>query len=151
MPSATPFGLALKAIFLWVAVMLPTLLTLVTRDYTINIILLTVAFPIMLAFLVNMNKSPFIVKTSVIGLASAMTFFTMYLISKLVPRVQKALTDPGENRMTTITIILLIAGVYTVSMGISGYFLPMFPLTASAANGAYLNMPMPMPRPAPIY
>jgi hypothetical protein len=65
MPSSTPTGLMLKAIALWVMVMLPTLLTLVTKDYTINIILLTVAFPIMLAFLINMDKSPFIVKTSV--------------------------------------------------------------------------------------
>jgi hypothetical protein len=56
MPSSTPTGLMLKAIALWVMVMLPTLLTLVTKDYTINIILLTVAFPIMLAFLINMDK-----------------------------------------------------------------------------------------------
>jgi hypothetical protein len=118
----------LKAIALWIIVMLPTLLTLVTKDYTINIILLTVAFPIMLAFLINMDKSPFIVKTSVIGMASAITFFVMYIVSKLVPKVRTALQDPGQNRATTITIILLIAGVYSVAMGISGYFLPMFPI-----------------------
>ncbi len=128
MPSSTPTGLMLKAIALWIIVMLPTLLTLVTKDYTINIILLTVAFPIMLAFLINMDKSPFIVKTSVIGMASAITFFVMYIVSKLVPKVRTALQDPGQNRATTITIILLIAGVYSVAMGISGYFLPMFPI-----------------------
>jgi hypothetical protein len=128
MPSSTPIGLMFKAIALWVMVMLPTLLTLVTKDYTINIILLTVAFPIMLAFLINMDNSPFIVKTSVIGMASAITFFVMYIISKFVPRVKSALQDPGQNRVTTITIILLIASIYSISMGISGYFLPMFPI-----------------------
>jgi hypothetical protein len=128
MPSSTPFSLAFKAIFLWVAVMLPTLISLVTKDYTINIIMLTVLFPIMLAFLVNMKQSPFIVKTSVIGVASMITFFTMYLISKFVPKIKDALQDPGQNRATTITIIILIAVVYSVAMGISGYFLPMYPI-----------------------
>ena len=124
MPSSTPFSLMIKAIFLWVAVMMPTLLTLVTKDYTINIILLTVAFPIMLAFLINMDKSPFIVKTSVIGMASAITFFIMYIISKLFPKIRDALQDPGKNRMTTITIILLIAGVYSTAMGTGQPFKP---------------------------
>jgi hypothetical protein len=134
MPSATPFSLAIKAIFLWVAVMLPTLITLVTRDYTVNIILLTVMFPIMLAFLINMDKSPFIVKTSVIGVASMITFFVMYIIAKFVPKIQTALQDPGQNRATTITIILLIAGIYSVAMGTAGYFLPMFPIQALPGN-----------------
>lgn len=144
MPSSTPIGLMLKAIALWVIVMLPTLLTLVTKDYTINIILLTVAFPIMLAFLINMDKSPFIVKTSVIGMASAITFFVMYIISKFVPRVRTALQDPGQNRSTTITIIILIAGVYSIAMGVSGYFLPMFPVQMNLPS----NMNM---RPLPTY
>ena len=142
MPSSTPFSLMIKAIFLWIAVMMPTLLTLVTKDYTINIILLTVAFPIMLAFLINMDKSPFIVKTSVIGMASAITFFVMYVISKLFPKIRDALQDPGKNRMTTITIILLIAGVYSAAMGTAGYFLPMFPLTSTSySNMNYMKPP----------
>jgi uncharacterized membrane protein len=143
MPSATPFSLAIKAILLWVAVMLPTLITLVTRDYTVNIILLTVMFPIMLAFLVNMDKSPFIVKTSVIGVASMITFFVMYIIAKFVPKIQTALQDPGQNRGTTITIILLIAGIYSVAMGTAGYFLPMFPIQAMPGNMLGGNMRMP--------
>lgn len=137
MPSATPISLMFKAIALWVMVMLPTLLTLVTKDYTINIVLLTVAFPIMLAFLINMDSSPFIVKTSVIGMASAITFFIMYIISKIFPKIRDALQDPGQNRATTITIILLVAGVYSAAMGVSGYFLPMFPFQA-------VNMPPPV-------
>lgn len=141
MPSSTPTGLMFKAIALWIMVMLPTLLTLVTKDYTINIILLTVAFPIMLAFLINMDKSPFIVKTSVIGMASAITFFVMYLVSKLVPKVRTALQDPGQNRSTTITIILLIAGVYSVAMGISGYFLPMFPIQINVPSNMNMRLP----------
>jgi hypothetical protein len=145
MPSSTPTGLMLKAIALWVMVMLPTLLTLVTKDYTINIILLTVAFPIMLAFLINMDKSPFIVKTSVIGMASAITFFVMYLISKFVPRVKSALQDPGQNRGTTITIILLIASIYSISMGISGYFLPMFPIQMNMPANMRMNLGPQMP------
>ena len=79
MPGATETGMMFKAIALWILVMLPTLLTLVTNDFTINIILLTVMFPIILSFLTNMNGSPFIVKTSVIGVASAMTFFILYI------------------------------------------------------------------------
>lgn len=143
MPSSTPTGLMIKAITLWIMVMMPTLLTLVTKDYTINIILLTVAFPIMLAFLMNMDKSPFIVKTSVIGMASAITFFVMYIISKIFPKIRIALQDPGKNRMTTITIILLIAGVYSTAMGISGYYLPMFPVQASMPMNKGFNNIMP--------
>ena len=122
---ATPFSYMIKAIFLWVAVMMPTLITLVTRDYTVNIILLTVMFPIMLAFLINMKNSPFFVKTSVIGLASMITFFVLYIISKFVPSIQDAMENPGENRGTTLTIIILIGSVYSIAMGISGTFLPM--------------------------
>ena len=144
MPSATPISLMFKAIALWVMVMLPTLLTLVTKDYTINIVLLTVAFPIMLAFLMNMDSSPFIVKTSVIGMASAITFFVMYIISKIFPKIRDALQDPGQNRATTITIILLVAGVYSTAMGVSGYFLPKFPFQA-------VNMPPPIPNQPPTY
>jgi hypothetical protein len=132
----------IKAIALWIMVMMPALITLVTKDYTINIILLTVAFPIMLAFLMNMDNSPFIVKTSVIGMASAITFFVMYIISKLFPKIREALQDPGKNRMTTITIIVLIAGVYSTAMGVSGYFLPMFPIVAAAGPGP-MNMRLP--------
>lgn len=143
MPSSTPISLMLKAIALWVIVMLPTLLTLVTKDYTINIILLTVAFPIMLAFLMNMNSSPFIVKTSVIGMASAITFFLMYVISKIFPSIRDALQDPGKNRSTTITIIILIASVYSLSMGFSGYFLPMFPIQANVPVNRGYNTSLP--------
>ena len=123
--GATPFGYMLKAIFFWVAIMLPTLLTLVTRDYTINIILLTVMFPIMLAFLINMKNSPFFVKTSVIGVASMITFFAMYIVSKLFPKVREALQDPGASQGTTILLIILIATFYSVSMAVAGSFLPM--------------------------
>jgi len=138
--TATPLTLMAKAIFFWIIVMLPTLLTLVTRDFTINIILLAVAFPIMLAFLTNMNSSPFIVKTSIIGLSSAMTFFVLYAFSKLFPKIQDGLSNPGQNRTTTVTIILLIASVYAISMGISGYFLPMFDtMSASASASPSLN------------
>ena len=139
MPSSTPVSLMLKAIALWNLVMMPTLLTLVTKDYTINIVLLTVAFPIMLAFLINMNQSPFIVKTSVIGMASAITFFCMYIISKIFPKIRDALTDPGKNRMTTVTIILLIAGIYSSAMGVSGYFLPMFKLVEPSNTRSYAS------------
>lgn len=128
MPGATDTGMMFKGIALWILVMLPTLLTLITRDFTINIILLTVMFPIILSFLTNMDGSPFIVKTSVIGLASAMTFFVLYLVSMLVPKIKDGLTDPGSNRTTTIIIIVVIAGVYGISMGLSGYFLPMYPM-----------------------
>lgn len=139
MPSSTPFNLMFPAIFLWIAVMLPTLLTLVTRDFTVNMILLTVAFPIMLAFLINMNQSPFIVKTSVIGLASAITFFSVYLISKIFPKIQAGFSDPGSSRMTTVTIIILIAGIYSVSMFGAGYFLPMYPLAPTINLGMPVN------------
>ena len=136
--GATPISFMLKAIPVWILVMLPTLITLVTRDYTINIILLTVLFPIMLAFLVNMSGSPLIVKTSVIGLASAMTFFTMYLISSFFPTIKGALTDPGKNQKTTIILIVMISAIYALSMGVSGYFLPM-------ANFEPMNMGAPPP------
>jgi hypothetical protein len=122
---ATPFSYMIKAIVLWIAVMMPTLITLVTRDYTVNIILLTVMFPIMLAFLMNMKNSPFFVKTSVIGLASMITFFVLYIIAKFVPSIQDAMENPGENRQTTVTIIILIGSIYAIAMGISGTFLPM--------------------------
>jgi hypothetical protein len=123
--GATPVSFMLKAIPVWILVMLPTLITLVTKDYTINIILLTVLFPIMLAFLVNMAGSPLVVKTSVIGLSSAITFFVMYIISSIFPRIKEALKDPGKNQSTTITLIVTISVVYAIAMGISGNFLPM--------------------------
>ena len=123
--GATPISFMLKAIPVWILVMLPTLITLVTKDYTINIILLTVLFPIMLAFLVNMAGSPLVVKTSVIGLSSAITFFVMYIISSLFPKIKQALKDPGKNQSTTITLIVTISVVYAIAMGFSGYFLPM--------------------------
>lgn len=135
--TKTPFGLMAKAIFFWVAIMLPSLLTLVTRDFTINIILLSVAFPIMLAFLTNMDSSPFIVKTSVIGLSSAMTFFVLYMISKFFPKIKDGLSNPGQNRTTTVTIIILISSIYAISMGVSGYFLPMF----SMEQNMNMNLP----------
>jgi hypothetical protein len=123
--GATPISFMLKAIPVWILVMLPTLITLVTRDYTINLILLTVLFPIMLAFLVNMSGSPLVVKTSVIGVSSAITFFTLYLISSLFPKIKSALANPGSNQTTTITLIVAISVVYAISMGIAGNFLPM--------------------------
>ena len=129
MPGATDTGMMFKGIALWIMVMLPTLLTLVTKDFTINIILLTVMFPIILSFLTNMEGSPFIVKTSVIGVASAVTFFVLYVLSMLVPKIKDGLSDPGSNRSTTILIIVLIASVYGISMGTAGYFLPMYPVT----------------------
>ena len=141
MPGATETGMMFKAIALWILVMLPTLLTLVTNDFTINIILLTVMFPIILSFLTNMNGSPFIVKTSVIGVASAMTFFILYILSMLIPKIKAGLSDPGSNRSTTIIIIVLIASVYGISMGAAGYFLPMFPMPEmmqpQATNSVY--------------
>jgi len=123
--AATPYGYMFKAILFWVLIMLPTLLTLVTRDYTINIILLTVMFPIMLAFLINMKNSPFFVKTSVIGVASMITFFVMYIISMFFPKVKAALQDPGASQGTTILLIILIATFYSLSMFAAGSFLPM--------------------------
>lgn len=137
---ATPFSYMIKAIFLWIAVMMPTLITLVTRDYTVNIILLTVMFPIMLAFLMNMKNSPFFVKTSVIGVSSMITFFILYIIAKFVPSIQDAMENPGENRKTTITIIVLIGSIYAIAMGVSGTFLPMAnfaPLMAAAPPPTY--------------
>jgi hypothetical protein len=137
---ATPFNYMIKAIVLWIAVMMPTLITLVTRDYTVNIILLTVMFPIMLAFLMNMKNSPFFVKTSVIGLSSMITFFVLYIIAKFVPSIQDAMENPGENRKTTVTIIILIGSIYAISMGISGTFLPMAnfaPIMAAAPAPTY--------------
>ena len=130
---ATPIGYMLKAIIFWVLIMLPTLLTLVTRDYTINIILLTVAFPIMLAFLINMKDSPFFVKTSVIGVASMITFFVMYIIAKFFPKVKAALQDPGASQGTTILLIILIATFYSMSMALAGSFLPMADFVSSNA------------------
>ena len=130
MPSSTDTGMLLKAIGLWILVMLPSLLAFITSDFTINIVLITVLFPIMLSFLTNMNGSPFIVKTSVIGVASAMAFFILYILSKLIPSIKTglSLSDPGASKAKTIGIIVLIASVYGISMGISGYFLPMFPM-----------------------
>jgi hypothetical protein len=139
--GATPISFMLKAIPVWILVMLPTLITLVTRDYTINLILLTVLFPIMLAFLVNMSGSPLVVKTSVIGVSSAMTFFVLYLISSLFPKIKSALTNPGSNQTTTITLIVAISVVYAISMGIAGSFLPManFVPMNNVGGGAPMN------------
>jgi hypothetical protein len=137
--GATPTFFMLKAIPVWILVMLPTLITLVTRDYTINIILLTVLFPIMLAFLINMAGSPLAVKTSVIGLSSAITFFVLYIISSIFPKIKEALTNPGSNQTTTITLIVTIAVVYAIAMGISGNFIPManfVPANGSGMGGA---------------
>jgi hypothetical protein len=94
----------------------------------------------MLAFLVNMSGSPLIVKTSVIGMSSAITFFTMYIISALFPKIKNALKDPGKNQGTTITLIVTISVVYAIAMGISGSFLPM--ATFLPTNG--LPPPPPM-------
>ena len=130
MPSSTDTGLMFKAIGLWILVMLPSLLAFITSDFTINIILITVVFPIMLSFLTNMNGSPFIVKTSTIGVASALAFFILYILSKIFPTIQNglSLSNPGASKGTTIGIIVLIASVYGISMGVSGYFLPMLPM-----------------------
>ena len=137
--GATPVSFMLKAIPVWVLIMLPTLITLVTKDYTINIILLTVLFPIMLAFLVNMTGSPLVVKTSVIGLSSAITFFVMYIISSLFPRIKDALKDPGKNQTTTITLIVTISVVYAIAMAISGNFIPMANFVAMNGSSPPMN------------
>jgi hypothetical protein len=149
--GATPVSFMLKAIPVWILIMLPTLITLVTKDYTINIILLTVLFPIMLAFLVNMAGSPLIVKTSVIGVSSAITFFVMYIVSSLFPRIKDALKDPGKNQGTTITLIVTISVVYAIAMAIAGNFLPM--ANFLPANGSMGPPPMNgmYNKPPPIY
>ena len=138
MAPKTPTGDLLKGTFLWLMLMMPTLVTLVTRDFVINMVLLTVAFPIMLAFLVNMKDSPIMMKTSVVGVASAITFFMLYVLSKFFPRIQDGIQDPGKNRSTTIYVILLIAGFYGLSMTLTGYFLlPMYEYDVS--TGAVIN------------
>ena len=130
MPGETDGLMMAKAIGLWILVMLPSLLAFITSDFTINIVLITVIFPIMLSFLTNMEGSPFIVKTSTIGVASALAFFILYILSKIFPTIEKglSLSDPGATKTKTIGIIVLIATVYGISMGISGFFLPMFPM-----------------------
>ena len=138
MVASIPTSYVAKGIALWVATMLPTLLTLVTRDFTINIILLVVVFPIMLSYFSKMAVFASI-KTSIIGIAAAATFFILYIISKLSPRVKEGMTDPGANRTTTIMIITLIATVFAASMGAASTMVPMYAVvsnTASAAAGA---------------
>jgi len=138
MAPKTPTGDLFKGVFLWLMLMMPTLITLVTRDFVINMVLLTVAFPIMLAFLVNMKDSPIMMKTSVVGVSSAITFFVLYILSRFFPRIQEGIKDPGKNRSTTIYVILLIAGFYGLSMTLTGYFLlPMYEYDVS--SGAVIN------------
>ena len=128
-----------KGVALWVMTMLPTLLTLVTRDFTINIILLVVLFPIMLSYLSKMGT--FQIKTAVIGIASAITFFALYLISKAFPTIQSAMANPGENRTTTIIVIVLISSIFAVAMGGASTFVPMYDIEANVSSAASVVSP----------
>jgi len=138
MVAAIPASYVAKGTALWIMTMLPTLLTLVTRDFTVNIILLVVAFPIMLSYLSKMAIFASI-KTSVIAVAAAATFFILYTVSKLVPRVQEGMQNPGENRKTTLMIIALITTVFAASMAGAAYVIPMYPIVANTAANQMVN------------
>ena len=140
MVAAIPTSYVLKGIALWVATMLPTLLTLVTRDFTINIILLVVVFPLMLSYFSKMAIFASI-KTSVVGIAAMSTFFILYLISKFVPSVQDAMKEPGENRGSTVLIMSLITVFFALTMGIASTVVPMYAVVNnSAAAGLAPNV-----------
>ena len=139
MVAAIPASYVAKGTALWIATMLPTLLTLVTRDFTINIILLVVLFPIMLSYLSKMAIFASI-RTPVIAIAASLTFFVLYLVSKTVPRVQEGMKNPGENRTTTIMVISLIATIFAASMAGAAYVVPMYPIVANATNGLVNNI-----------
>ena len=120
---------------MWVATMLPTLLTLVTRDFTINIILLVVLFPLMLSFFSKMAAFTS-VKTSVLGISAMITFFVLYIISKFEPKVQAGMTNPGENRNTSIMIISIIVTVFTSAMFVTSTWVPMYDIVNNAGAGS---------------
>ncbi len=132
-----------KGVALWIMTMLPTLLTLVTRDFTINIILLVVLFPIMLSYLSKMGT--FQIKTAVIGIAAAITFFVLYIISKAFPKIQNAMANPGENRTTTIIVIVLISSIFALAMGGASMFVPMYDIEANVTSAAATAAPMVSP------
>ena len=138
MVAAIPASYVAKGVALWIATMLPTLLTLVTRDFTINIILLVVLFPLMLSYFSKMAVFASI-KTSVIGVSAAATFFILYIISKFVPKVQEGMANPGANRTTTVLVIILIASVFAASMGITSTMIPMYSVVNNAGAAAAAN------------
>ena len=139
MVAAIPMSYVLKGTALWISTMLPTLLTLVTRDFTVNIILLVVIFPIMLSYLSKMAIFASI-KTPIIGIAAAITFFFLYVLSKMNKKVQDAMGDPGQNRSTTIMVISLIVTVFSVSMiGVSN-MVPMYPIVANTSRNFANNI-----------
>ena len=139
MVAAIPTSYVAKGIALWVATMLPTLVTLVTRDFTINIILLVVLFPLMLSYFSKMAIFASI-KTSVVAIAAASTFFIIYGISKFVPRVKDGMADPGANRTTTFIIMILIATVFAASMGIASTMIPMYAVVNNTTRSVMNNI-----------
>jgi hypothetical protein len=139
MVAAIPTSYVLKGIALWVTTMLPTLLTLVTRDFTVNIILLVVVFPLMLSYFSKMAIFASI-KTSVVAVAAGATFFILYLISKFTPSVQSAMAEPGENRGSTFLIIGLITLFFSLSMGLTSLALPMYDVVNNSAQEVVNNI-----------
>jgi hypothetical protein len=80
------------------------------------------------------------IKTSVVGISAAATFFILYTISKFVPTVQKGMEDPGQNRKTTIIIMVLIASVFAASMGIASTIVPMYSIVNNASGSLVNNI-----------
>jgi len=139
MVAAIPGSYVAKGIALWIATMLPTLMTLVTHNFTINIILLVVIFPLMLSYFSKMAIFASI-KTSVIGIAAGATFFIIYGISLAFPRVQDAMSEPGQNRPTTFMVMSLIATVFAISMGVASMAVPMYTVVNNTSQNVLNNI-----------
>ena len=139
MVAAIPMSYVLKGTALWISTMLPTLLTLVTRDFTVNIILLVVIFPLMLSYFSKMAIFASI-KTSVIGIAAGATFFIIYGISLTFPKVQSAMSEPGQNRPTTFMVMSLIATVFAISMGVASMAVPMYTVVNNTSQNVINNI-----------
>ncbi len=139
MVAAIPGSYVAKGIAMWIATMLPTLMTLVTHNFTINIILLVVIFPLMLSYFSKMAIFASI-KTSVIGIAAGATFFIIYGLSLAFPKVQSAMSDPGQNRLTTFMVMALIATVFAASMGAASAMVPMYTVVNNTSQNIMNNI-----------
>lgn len=139
MVAAIPGSYVAKGIAMWIATMLPTLMTLVTHNFTINIILLVVIFPLMLSYFSKMAIFASI-KTSVIGIAAGATFFIIYGLSLAFPKVQSAMSEPGQNRLTTFMVMALIATVFAASMGVASMAVPMYTVVNNTSQNIMNNI-----------
>lgn len=138
MVASIPTSEVAKGVGLWILTMLPTLLTFVTRDFTINIILLVVITPLMISFFSKMGQFSSI-KTSIIGIASLITFFILYAISKAQPKFQEGIANPGENRNTSALILVAIITSFTISMFGAAAMFPMYNVVQNTTSAAVNN------------